>query len=73
MVTRGTRTMQTEGTSRFPDAIRIRLPDGMRAAVALVARRRHLSSSDYIRQLVLDRLSAEGVSLAGGRVDEVRP
>jgi hypothetical protein len=55
--------MQHDGTSRYPDAIRIRLPDGMRAAVAQAARRRHLSSSDYIRQLVLDRLLAEGVRL----------
>jgi len=64
--------MQAEGTSRYPDAIRIRLPDGMRAAVALVARRRHLSSSDYLRQLVLARLSEEGVSLADGHVETGR-
>jgi hypothetical protein len=55
---------------RFAKMLKVRVPAGMPAAVAQVARRRHQTASEYIRQLVLDRLSEEGVSLvADGRVE----
>jgi hypothetical protein len=54
---------------RFDAMLKVRVPAGMPAAVAQAARRRHQSSSEYIRQLVLDRLMAEGVSLADGRFE----
>jgi hypothetical protein len=51
---------------RFEAMIKVRCPAGMPAAVAQVARRRAQSSSEWLRQLVLDRLSEEGVRLACG-------
>jgi hypothetical protein len=63
--------MQTATAApRFDALLKVRCTDGMRSAVAQAARRRHLSSSDCIRQLLLDRLLAEGLSLAG---DASRP
>jgi len=56
--------MQTSTTAlRFNAMLKVRVPAGMPAAVAQAARRRHQSSSEYIRQLVLDRLSQEGVAV----------
>jgi hypothetical protein len=56
--------VQTATTAlRFDAMLKVRVPAGMPAAVARVARRRHQTSSEYIRQLVLDRLSQEGVEL----------
>ena len=54
---------------RFNAMLKVRCPEGMPAAVAQVARRRHQTASEYIRQLVLDRLLQEGVSVADGRVE----
>jgi hypothetical protein len=65
--------MQT-AAARFPEALKLRVPRGMGAALATVARRRHQTASDYLRQLVLDRLEAEGVRLdADGRVTTRHP
>ena len=51
-------------TLRFGAMLKVRVPVGLPAAVAQAARRRHQTSSEYIRQMVLDRLSQEGVALA---------
>jgi hypothetical protein len=48
---------------RFVAMLKVRVPAGMPAAVAQVARRRHQTASEYIRQLVLDRLLQEGVQV----------
>ena len=51
---------------RFEAMLKIRCPAAMPAAVAQAARRRAQTSSEWLRQLVLDRLSEEGVRLTCG-------
>jgi predicted HicB family RNase H-like nuclease len=53
--------MQTELTSRYPEAARLRLPKGMSAALATAAQRRHQSISDWTRQALLRCLEVEGI------------
>jgi hypothetical protein len=54
--------MQT-AAARFPEALKLRVPQGMAAALATAARRRHTSASEWARQCLLERLAAEGVRL----------
>jgi hypothetical protein len=54
---------------RFNAMLKVRVPAGMPAAVARVARKRHQSASEFLRQLVIDRLLQEGVSLSDDRVE----
>jgi hypothetical protein len=54
---------------RFPDAMRVRVPPGLRAAVAAAAHRRHQSSPEWVRQTILHRLEADGVRVRDGDVE----
>jgi|RhiMethySRZTD1v2_1073278.scaffolds.fasta_scaffold4938056_1 hypothetical protein len=56
--------MHAPAGARFTEALKLRCPEGMLAAVAQVARRRHQTSSEYLRQLVLRDLQQEGVMLS---------
>jgi len=50
-------------TNRLPEAFRFRMPEGMTAAMQYMARRRAQSTSDWVRQVLLDRLQEEGLSV----------
>jgi hypothetical protein len=54
----------------FPETLRMRAPRGLPAAVAVAARRKHMSPSEWARQSILRSLEADGVRLLdGGQVD----
>jgi Arc/MetJ-type ribon-helix-helix transcriptional regulator len=53
----------TTAPPRYAAMLKVRVPEGMPGAVAQVARRRHQSASEYIRQLVLDDLAEQGLRL----------
>jgi hypothetical protein len=62
--------MQIASTSRFPDAIRCRVPRGMPQAVEAAARAQLTAPSEYIRRAVLAALRTDGVHLdPDGHVD----
>jgi hypothetical protein len=61
--------MHAAAGPRFEAMLKVRCPAGMPAAVAQLARKRHQTASEFLRQLVIDRLLAEGVSLADGSVE----
>ena len=65
--------MQGAYTIRFPEALRLRVPRGMPAAVEAAARKHHTSSPEWVRQLLLRGLAAEGLRLRDGRVEEAEP
>jgi hypothetical protein len=50
-------------SQRYPETVKLRIPEGMGAALQFVARRRAQSTSDWIRQALLDRLHQEGLVL----------
>jgi hypothetical protein len=50
-------------TQRFPETLRLKLPRGMQAVLQHAARRRVQSTSDYVRQALLERLQQEGLTL----------
>lgn len=66
--------MQTAYPARFPEALRLRVPAGMPAAVQAAAKRHHTSPPEWIRQAILRGLSAEGLRLGdGGAIERVEP
>ena len=56
-------------TIRFPEALRLRVPRGLPAAVATAARRHHTSAPEWVRQTLLRSLEAEGVRLRDGEIE----
>jgi hypothetical protein len=57
-------------TSRlFPEMLRARVPAGLTAAVAAAARRHHTSAPEWVRQVILRCLAAEGVRLRDGEIE----
>jgi hypothetical protein len=50
-------------TQRFPETLRMRLPEGMSAVLQFAARRRAQSTSDWVRQVLLNQLHQEGLVL----------
>jgi hypothetical protein len=50
-------------SQRYPESVKLRLPQGMSAALQFAARRRAQSLSDWTRQALLDRLHQEGLIL----------
>jgi hypothetical protein len=50
-------------TIRFPEALRLRVPRGFPAAVAKAANRRHTTPAEWVRQMLLRSLEADGVHL----------
>jgi len=56
---------------RFPQAVRVRVPEGMPAAIQAAARKHHTSPPEWVRQLLLRGLEAEGLSLrADGQLED---
>ena len=51
------------GSGQFPESMQIRGPRGLIAAVRTLARRKHSTQSETVRQLVIRGLEAEGVTL----------
>jgi hypothetical protein len=54
----------TDAASRFTDSIRIRCPASLPVAIDKAASRHLMSSSEYIRRSVIDRLVSEGIEVA---------
>ena len=48
---------------RFPQRMRLRVPQGLPAAVEAAARQRHTSASEWARQAILRGLEADGLHL----------
>ena len=46
---------------RFPARMEIRAPESLPGAVALAARRKMTTPSEYSRQAIIDRLRADGI------------
>jgi len=61
--------MQVASTVRFPEALRLRVPRGLPAAVEAVARRHHTTAPEWVRQTLLRSLEADGVRLRDGQVE----
>jgi hypothetical protein len=51
----------TDDASRFTDSIRIRCPASLPVAIDKAAARHLMSSSEYVRRSVIDRLRADGI------------
>jgi hypothetical protein len=48
---------------RFPSYIRIRTPEKLPDAIALVADRKMTTRSDYVRRAVIEKLKADGLDI----------
>jgi hypothetical protein len=46
---------------RFPSFLRIRIPEQLPAVIAAAADKRMTTSSEYVRQAVIERLKADGI------------
>jgi len=53
----------TDHASRFTDSIRIRCPASLPVAIDKAASRHLMSSSEFIRRAVIDRLVSEGIEV----------
>jgi hypothetical protein len=51
-------------STRFTDSLRVRCPPSLPAAIDKAATRHLMTSSEYIRRSVIDRLVAEGIEVA---------
>jgi len=59
---------------RFPERMRLRVPQGLPAAVQAAARQRHTSPSEWARQAILRGLEVDGLTLTpDGRVEAEAP
>jgi len=59
---------------RYPKFMRIRVPNGMSAAVKAAARDQHTSSTEWVRRVILSSLEHQGVYLrADGKVEQHQP
>jgi hypothetical protein len=56
---------------RMPELLRMRAPAGLQAAVAVAARRRHMSVSEWARRRILAGLEAEGIRLLPAGIIEI--
>ena len=65
--------MHNASTTRFPEALRLRVPRGLPAAVKAAARRHHTSAPEWVRQVLLRGLELEGLRLRDGSVEEDHP
>jgi hypothetical protein len=50
-------------STRFTDSLRVRCPPSLPVAIDKAASRHLMSSSEYIRRSVIDRLTTEGIEL----------
>jgi hypothetical protein len=51
-------------SGRFPDSLRIRCPASLPTAIDLAAAKNLMTSSEYVRRSVIDRLRADGIDPA---------
>ena len=59
-------------TVRLPEALRLRVPMGLNAAVQTAARRHHSTGAEWVRQALLRSLQAEGLYLRdGGEIERI--
>ena len=58
---------------RYPEALRLRLPRGMPEALSLAAGRYHTTPNEWVRQVLLRNLQAEGVSIQDGKAAVSEP
>jgi hypothetical protein len=54
---------------RYPHRMRFRAPPGLPGAIAIAARRRNTSPSEWARATLLRGLAADGVALCEGRIE----
>jgi hypothetical protein len=55
----------TSGASaRFTDSLRIRCPASLPSAIDLAAAKNLMTSSEYVRRSVIDKLKADGIDPA---------
>jgi hypothetical protein len=52
---------KSDDTTRFTDSLRVRCPASLPAAIDKAASRHLMTSSEYIRRSVIDRLKADGI------------
>jgi hypothetical protein len=57
-------------STRFSDSIRVRCPPSLPFAIDKAATRHLMTSSEYVRRSVIDRLKADGVKFQPA-IDEV--
>jgi hypothetical protein len=59
---------------RLPEALRLRVPRGLPAAVQTAARRHHTTGAEWVRQALLRSLQAEGLALREeGEIERIEP
>jgi len=58
-----------DGRGRFPEDFRVKVPRGMRAAIATAAQSMNTTHAEYARQALLRCLEADGVKLRRGLVE----
>jgi hypothetical protein len=57
---------------RLPEALRLRVPRGLPAAVQTAARKHHQTGAEWVRQTLLKSLRDEGLALHdGGELEQV--
>lgn len=63
-----------EDVRRLSEALRLRVPRGLPAAVQTAARRHHQTGAEWVRQTLLRRLQAEGLLLREeGEIQRIDP
>jgi hypothetical protein len=66
--------MQPAYNVRLPEALRLRTPRGLSAAISTAAKRYHMTSAEWARQVLLRSLHAEGLVLREeGEIERVEP
>jgi hypothetical protein len=57
----GAALRKPDDAARFTDSIRVRCPPALPVAIDAAASRNMMSSSEYVRRCVFDRLKADGI------------
>lgn len=57
--------------TNYPDKLRLRVPEGLPAAMRIAARRNNTSPSEWARRALLMGLATEGLKLTEGRVADL--
>jgi len=52
-----------ERSMTYPEFVRFRAEDGISGAIVQAARQRRITASEFVRQAVREKLTAEGVKL----------
>lgn len=52
----------------FPDVLRVRIPAGLRQALAMASRVHNQTASEFTRQTLISALADEGIRIRNGRV-----